>query len=435
MNKTPIALLIAFYASASTVAAPTESSRNDLGGALFVTAAQSDNALKSSDTEPQIKEQQNQLGAQVFALYENDYLTLDSDYSLSESRYEKESQQDRTTTIGRTDLTIGKSHHLFDLKLSHSREKLPKYSGALDLESNQDEKQLLSVQPGFHTRLTPADMLLINVSATEVDYRFEELKNSSRKGGYIGLIHGFSAIDALSLYVSDTDIEFEFNPQIDYRMTIAVVAFESRLRKLNYKVELGQTRTDSNNAGKSDDPYYQLKAKYQGGYNQLDFSLGQRMTDSSFGVDSDLGGGELNGGAADISAEQLDQILLQRAEVRWTSDAICGVCSFYLNVFMDDQDYQTLARDEKNNGAGLGFSYQLSRAATLGLSASRMTEELTQAATDTEYTLDQLTAYFNYNFVSDFNIRVFVTENERSSLELNDEYKELRAGATLGYRF
>lgn len=433
MNKKPIPLLAAAIVSGSVFAAPTETTRNDVGGSVFATSEQSDNGLKSNSDE--IDEQQNQFGAQAFALYENNYVTLDSNYSFSERRFEKESQEDRTTTIGRTDLTIGKLHHLFDLKLSHSREKLPKYSGALDLESNSDEKQIITIEPGFHSRIGSADMLFITGNATEVDYRFEEQKNSARQGGLIGLVHGISPVDTFSIYLSQTDIEFEFSPQIDYRMLMAVASFESTLRELKYKIELGQTRTESDSAGKSDDPYYQITINYQRGYNQIDFRANQQVTDSSLGVGTGLPGDDIGGGNNDVTAENLDQVLVNRAELRWTTDVLCGRCSAYVNFYVDDQDYQTLARDEKNKGVGFGVRYKMSADSTIGITGTRIKEELMGAVVDDEYTLDQITAYYNYDFTSGFNLRVFVTENERRSLEVENEYKELRVGATIGYRF
>src|SRR5690606_25716098 len=146
--------------------------------------------------------------------------------------------------------------------------------------------QMLSIQPGFHKRITGADNFFVNANATEVDYRFEEHKNSSRVGGTIGLMHGFSAVDSLTVYVSQTEVEFEFIPEVDYSQTMAVVAFDARLRKINYRIEAGQSRTDSKQLGVSDDPYYALQLNYDADYHQIGFSFNQQMTDSSRGFDA-----------------------------------------------------------------------------------------------------------------------------------------------------
>ncbi|QEY11299.1 hypothetical protein [Cellvibrio sp. KY-YJ-3] len=432
MNKSPIAFLVAAYASASALAAPTEVAGSDFGATISLSAQQTDNALKTQTDE--LSEQQNQLMASAFALYNNEYIALNSDYAVSQMRYEKDSQEERTTTIGKTDFVLGKPHNPFDLKISHSLQKLPKSSAALELESNTDEKQILSVQPGFRTRITGADNFFINANATEVEYRFEEQKNSSRTGVSTGVIHAFSAVDSLSVYLTQSDVEFEFNPDVDYSQTMAVVALETRLRKINYRIELGQSRTDSSRLGKSDDPYYAVQMNYDAGHHQLGLAFNQQITDSSRGFDANAAPGEIPGGS-DVTADQLDQVLLRHAELRWSTSVLCGRCDFYLSVYRDEHQFQSLERDEERLGGALGLGYQLSRSATLGFNASRVENKFAATVNDSEFTLDQITVYYNYAFAGGFNLRLFAAEYERSSVDASNEYQELRAGATIGYRF
>lgn len=432
MKTSPIAILAASYMSTAVVAAPINDSGNDFGASIFVGAEQTDNALKAKEDE--ISELQYRLGATVFADYENDYVALNTNYSLSEMRYEKDTQEARTTTIGRTDFTLGKPHNAFDLKVSHSIQKLPKFSGALDLEENNDEKQILSVQPGFHKRITGADNFFVNANATEVDYRFEEHKNSSRVGGTIGLVHGFSPIDSLTVYASQTEIEFEFSPEVDYSQTLAVVAFDSRLRKINYRVEAGQSRTESDRLGVSNDPYYALQFNYDADYHQIGLSFNQQVTDSSRGFDAGVLPGEIGMGN-DVTADQVDQVLLRHLELHWTTTTFCGRCTFDVRVYRDEHDYQSLEQNEERLGGALGLGYQLSRNARIGINASRVKQDVMRVTNDTQYTLNQFTAFYNYAFSNGLSLRVFATEYERSAEDDNAEYSELRAGASISYRF
>ncbi len=432
MKKSPIAFLIAAYSSASALAAPTESVAQDFGATLSLSAQHTDNALKTETDK--LSEQQNQLAASAFAIYNNEYLALDANYAVSEMRYEKDSQQPRTRTIGKTDLVLGKAHNPFDLKISHSIQKLPKTSTALELEEEIDEKQILTVQPGFRTRITGADNFFINANATEVRYRFEEQKNSSRTGGSAGITHGFSAVDSLTFYVTQSDVEFEFNPDVDYSQTMAVLALDTRLRKLSYRIEAGQSRTDSSRLGKNNDPYYALDINYDTGLHRFALSANQQITDSSRGFSAGTMPGEITGGS-DVTADQLDQVLLRHAELRWTSSALCGRCNAYLSVFRDEHEFQSLERDEERSGGALGLSYQLSRNATLGVNASRTEQVVGGTVNDNEFTLDQLTLYYNYAFSGGVRLRLFGTQYERSAEDNFGNYEELRAGITLGYTF
>jgi hypothetical protein len=432
MKSSPIAILTASYISVAAVAAPENTNGSEFGASVFLSSQHTDNALKSNDNK--ISELQNQLGAAVFSDYENDYLALNADYSVSEMRYEKDSQKTRTTTIGRTDFVLGKPHNAFDLKVSHSIQKLPKFSGALDLEENNDEKQILSVQPGFHKRITAVDNLFINANATEVDYRFEEHKNSSRRGGTLGVIHNFSAVDSLTIYASTTDVEFEYSPDVDYSQTMAVIAFESRLRKLGYRLEVGQSRTDSSMTGISEDPYYSLAINYDADFHQIGVRLNQLVTDSSRGFDAGVIAGDYDLGN-DITAEQVDQVLLRHVDVRWESNALCSRCNFYISAYRDQHEFLSSDREEERIGAALGFAYRLSPKARIGINASRVEQEQENETNNSEYTLEQLTAYYRYSFVNGLDLRLSVAEHERSAANENEEYTELRAGITVSYRF
>jgi hypothetical protein len=104
-------------------------------------------------------------------------------------------------------------------------------------------------------------------------------------------------------------------------------------------------------------------------------------------------------------------------------------------VYRDEHQFQSLERDEERLGGALGLGYQLSRSATLGFNASRVENKFAATVNDSEFTLDQITVYYNYAFAGGFNLRLFAAEYERSSVDASNEYQELRAGATIGYRF
>lgn len=432
MKPTPLALLIAAYASAPVIAAPAQSVGQDFGATLSVSAQHTDNALKAEADK--LSEQQNEFSAGAFAIYNNEYISLDANYAVSERRYEKDSQQPRTRTIGKTDLVLGKAHNPFDLKVSHSIQKLPKTSTALDLEEETDEKQILTVQPGFRTRITGADNFFINASATEIEYRFEEQKNSSRTGGTAGITHGFSAVDSLTFYVTQSDVEFEFSPEVDYSQTMAVLALDTRLRKLSYRIEVGQSRTDSSRLGKNDDPYYSFQANYDTGLHQISLAANQQITDSSRGFNANGLPGEIPIGS-DVTADKLDQVLLRHTELRWSTAALCGRCSGNISLFRDEHQFQSLERDEERLGGALGLSYQLSRNARLGLNVSRTEQTSGDEVNEGEFTLDQFTLYYSYAFSGGVHLRLFGTQYERSSDDNLGNYEELRAGITLGYTF
>lgn len=432
MKKLSIALFTVSYFSGAVYAVTASNSDSDFGASVFIGAEQTDNALKSKEDE--ISELQYRIGGTAFADYENDYLALNANYTLSEMHYDKDTQDKRTTTMGRTELTFGKPYQTFDLKIQHSIQRLPKHSDALDLDSENDEKQILSIQPGFHKRIGRVGYVFANANATEVDYRFEENKNSSRSGGTLGLVHNFSPIDSVSLYVSQTDIEFEYNSEVDYSQAMAVAAFERQLRKINYRIEAGQSRTDSVRLGVSDDPYYMLRINYRADYHRVDFTANQQVTDSSRGFNANGIPGETSWGS-DVTSEEVDQVLLRHAEVRWTTTALCGRCNFYVSAYGDSHEFQSSEREEERLGGTMGLSYRLSRNAQVGMSMSRLDQEVKSTTGESNYILDQITAHYTYSFINGLRLRVFAAEQDRSAADNNNEYTEFRAGVSVGYTF
>lgn len=431
MKLSKIALWVAASIGTPALAALTEVPKNDFGGSIGIKAEHTDNALK--EAEASISEQQDQYSAGLFAVYSNDYLSLNTDYAVSEMRYTKDSQEPRLNRIGQSEFLLGKAHHPAELKISHSVQRLPVTSAALDLEANTDEKQVFSAQPGIRLRLSQADTIYLIGNATEVDYRFDEQKNSSRTGATLGFSRGLSPVDTLSLIVTQNDIEFEFSPDVDYSLTMAVLALETRLRRLTYRIELGQSRSDSSRNGVSEDPYYAIQLGYNAGHHQFSFAANQQMTDSSRGFDSGMESGGLGG--SDVTAEQLDQVLINHADATWSSGVLCGRCQISISAFRDEHQYQTLGRDEERLGLNLSFNYQLTRRSTIGLQGARMDQQFVGSVNQRDYVMDQFTLSYRYRFMDGVNLGVFATQAERVGKVDADSYDELRGGMSLGYQF
>lgn len=407
--------------------------QNNLGAIVSATSEQSDNALRTAESE--IDERQDTLRASAFAFYENDLIELDTSYSAHKRYFDKESQGDRNSFTGHTDFKLGKDHNLFDLRISHMRQRQLVSADAIEIEENQDEKQILAVQPSFHTRITPADTFYIQANATDVDYRYEELNNSTREGATVGFLHAFSGIDTLGIFVSHTDVDFEFIPALDYRKQSYALSYATRLRKLEYKLEAGQSKMQSQ-FDKEDEadtnPYYLLSFTYATGYNQWNLSLSEQYTDSSHGNggqagdDSDFG---------EAGSRVPDQLILKRAFFSWTSAALCERCEFSLNGFRDDREYLTQEKRELANGIAMGVRYSLSRFASIGVRGVLRKQEFEGAAAPRDFDSNQLSIYYNYNFSDGTGVRIFASEFKRESEDKLQDYSELRTGVTLSHRF
>lgn len=430
MKRVSLLALVIACANASAV----EEKQQTYGAILSATTEQSDNALRAPENE--ISERQDTLQAGVFALYENDLIELDTNYAAAKKYYDKESQRDRDSLTGRTSFKIGKDHHLVDLRVLHVRQKQLVSADAIDLEENQDEKQILTIQPSFHTRITPTDTFFIQGNATDVDYRYQTLSNSQREGATTGLQHSFSSVDLLGIFISHTDVDFEFLPELDYRMQSYAVSYAAQLRKLQYKLELGQSKMQSQ-FDKDDEadtnPYYLITASYATGYNQWDLSVTEQSSDSSMGLGDNAFGED--SGFGDSGSNKPDRIVLKRAQLSWRTTALCDRCTLNLSGVAEEREYLTQERQEQSNGVALGVGYNLSRSANIGARIQLRQQEFEGKSPIEDFDTTQIGVYYSYNFAGGTSVRLFASEFERKSDSELQDYTELRSGITLSHRF
>jgi hypothetical protein len=428
--KTQIAVsLVALLGSISTWA----EGQNGITGSLQVKSEETDNALKSAENE--LSERQDSIGGSAAAYYENELLVLDSRYSVNSRRYLEDSQPDRTSTLGATSLRFGKTYNIAELLLSHSRDKVLSSADLADLEKNNDEREIILVQPTLHTSNDSANVVFVQASATDVKYRFEEGRNSSRRGLTTGWQRAISAVDSVALSLAQSDIEFDAAPQANYQMQVATLNYAAKLRSLQYLIELGQSRTNADVGDGYSEPYYNGQLMFENGYNQINLSVAQKISDSSFGsgastIDASVGQG-------DIGSNKQEQILIRSADANWTTAIICGQCKVSLQINSTDRKYLEENRKERTIGIEAGFAYLISPAAGLGVRVNRREQTFSQVVPDgrTDFTLDSLNIYFNYKFVNNINARLSLIREEQVSENLTQKYDEVAAGLSVSYTF
>jgi len=427
-------IAVSLVALAGSITAWGQEGTNGIGGSLRVSSEETDNALKTPADE--VSERQDTISAGAVAIYENDLMALDSRYSLSNNRYSEDSQEERTSILGSTQLRLGKDHHLVELLMSHSRQKVLASAELVDLEENNDERQILLVQPMLHTSRDSADVLFIQGNMTEVDYRFDETRNSSRTGGAAGWQRALSPVDNIGLVANFTDVEFDTAPQANYQMQMFTFNYGVKLRRLSYTIDLGHSSTEAESGDDHSAPYYSGQLNFDTGYNEYSLSASQKMSDSSFGAGSiDIDGGEAPPG--DTGSPNQEQMLVRLVEAGWVTAALCERCSVSVHVVGSEREYLGVKREERSVGATIGLSYQLSNAATFGIRANRREQKFAQVEAENRenFTLNDVNVYYNYQFANGISARLLLSQEEQTSEDLAREYDELRAGISLAYTF
>lgn len=401
------------------------------GGVISASSLVSDNTAKTA-LEP-IEERQDTYQAGLTADYTNWLIEAEADYQLYAKQFAEKSQTDEEYVDGSASLVFGKEQEPFGLELSHSRRMLLKSPDAVGLVENMDEREIISAAPIMRARVFSSDMLFLQGQVSQVKFLDDDSRDSKRNAISFGWAHPMSTTDVVQFAVQHSDVEFDQQPEFDYTLANAMLSYAVQLRKLNYRVEAGVNESSPETGEKERSPAYKVELEYISGYNNLSASFSQKLTDTSFGDGNDYGSSEIPGG--DGLTANLRRIDRKTADVSWSTDFICARCSFSIGASMDDDNYLEGDEASRNVHTRSAFTYALSSAASVKLSADRSKYDFDGGEIADDYLTDYLAAEYNYRFLSGVNVRFFVRKEERDSDSIESSYEENIYGAGLGYFF
>lgn len=393
----------------------------------------SNNAFKSSDEE--ISERQDEARLAVGADYENNLVEFSSNYQARERRFDKGSQEGRSQLEGNSELIIGKAHHRADLRLSHTRRSVLNQPDDLDLLRNNDERQIFSAVPTLRWRLTQADLVMLQGSYAQVDYRFNSERDSERLGGNLIWRRSLSSNETVTLLGQYSDVSFDAFPLADYSYYAYSAAYGVELRRLDYRIELGYNETDPEQGEGMDGPSYQVDVGYDSGLHRWSLSLAQFVTDNSAGSGNR---GDFDGfNPGDSSAGDLDQLERFRADIRWTTSALCVRCESSLTLFYQEDDYRIVTEDRSEHGLRLNNRYRLSTRSSVSASLERRESRFSQEVARSDFTADRVGLSYDYDFPSGLSAGASARWEQRSYSDAASarDYDEAIVGLRLNYRF
>lgn len=390
-----------------------------------------DNANKSED-DP-LSERQDEVELNVGGDYANRWISFEAGYEASERRFNKGSQEDRSLLQGDSELVVGQPTDPVDLVVTHSRRTVLNAPDDVDLLRNNDERTILSAMPRARWRPTGADLLMASGQFADVDYRFRPERNSERQGGSVVWQREVSEVDSLSLTGQHTEVSFDVAPQADYEYRAANLSYQVSLRRLQYRVQLGYNESNPKVGEGLSSPSYLVDVKLGEGPNRWGFSASQFITDNSSGSGNQGDLGDFTPG--DSSAGELDQLERTRAELRWINQTLCERCNVTVSTYWQSDDYRVENEDQDELGFRLSGQYQISRQSSLDLSWQRRDRQFEDGSERSDFQQDRLRARYDYNFVNNMAVNVFLARNERQSDDGSREYDETTGGLGVSYTF
>ena len=407
------------------IASPLVQAR-DFSARVSVVSAESDNAFKS--TEDTIDERQDAYVLSLTGNYANDFLTTEVNYTGSDERFAKASQEERRFLEGRSMLLLGALTDPADIEFKHSRTSLLSTPDAINLSNNQDERESLSVIPRLKKRVTAADLLIASVDYTQIHFLKNDLNDSERSSAQFNWVHQSTQVSELNFLVQRTDIGFDNFPDADYVYSSAVATYSTQLRKLSYTLAAGYNRSEPSTGDTYGSPTYALSVAFKDPLNSLQLMLAQSITDSS------MENGNLAFVSPIIDGEstyKVDQIKRRNASLSWGSNFICDKCSLSVSVHRGVDDYVVLPDEINIQGASVAFTYNLSKRSAVSLRSSSSEQEFVGELLGRDYTIDRTTLDYRYDFDGGFSLRFFAEQEERGSENNATTYQETLLGGEL----
>ncbi len=409
----------------------TQAQANDVGGTISANSLMSDNTTKSA-VEP-IEERQDIYQAGLTADYTNWLIEADASYQFYAQKFAENSQVDEEYVDGSSMVVFGKEHDPFGLELNHSRRMLLQSPDAVGLVENMQEREIISAMPIVRTRIFGADTLFLQGQATSVSFPDDTNQDSKRNGATFGWAHPLSKTDVVQFSAQQVNVSFDQQPEADYKLANAMLTYVVQLRKLNYRIELGYNEVVPEVGEDQDAPTYNAELGYSSGYNHVSASLGRQITDSSFGDGNLNDPTQIPGG--DGFAQNVGRIDRKKADVNWSTDFICGRCSFSIGASLVDDEYLESDKKSRNVYTRSAFIYSLSNAATVEFRADRSKYDFEGDQALEDYSIDYLSLKYSYRFLNGIDVQLFARKEERDSDIVERSYKENIYGGGLGYFF
>jgi hypothetical protein len=400
------------------------------GGSVSVSSGESDNAFKTEDNL--LSERQDTYKLGVKGEYSNQFLSATAEYTGQDQRYAKGSQEDKAFVEGSSALLLGAASSPVDLELKHSRRTLLGAPDDINISTNQDDREILSVIPRFKKKLSNADLFIASAEFTHIEFTKNELNNSERVTAALSWLRDISRISSLSLEVEQTDISFENFNVADYRYTNSMLVYSRQLRRLAYSLAAGYNQSERELGGTYDSPTYTASVNYKTAYHNFQLTSNRAITDSS------LGGGNVpsvNLNPTNDGAFNVDQIERTNTELSWTTQILCIRCTAGFSWYSNKDNYLVLSDEGRQKGGAVNFSYAFSDNARLSYRFSDMKQTFAGTLLGKDYNYRTQLLEVSFDLSRDIGTRVFYEKEARDSDTNSRTYEENFFGAAISYAF
>lgn len=420
---------------ANAQAKDTEGKLIDVG--ISADYLSTDNAVRDSAEGTQLKEIQAVYTADLSAAYQNEWSHLSSTYSVQKETFQHDSQPTATEVQGQAQLNLGNASQPVSLLVSHTRSAMLNTPEALDFATNRDNQEVITISPSAKTQLSAADSLVLTGTYSDVSFKEDKQKKSEQKGLQFAWMHGVSKTDDVKIAVQQTNTEFEFSPQSDYRLQSASAQYAVALKRFSYSLQVGYNSAFVKFSDEDfSSPTYNIESSYTSGAHIFLLSLSKAITNSSLGMGGQPLSGEYgNATGTPSKGVGIDLIDVRGANLSWSTSAICERCNLGVTASQSTQDYKDLMEDSDEFGISANLGYRFTRTTSVNLSVNHQEQRFADGGAREGFNSENSKIEFNYAVTNDLQLKLYALQERRTSASDKQNYEENIIGLNISYHF
>ncbi|NND39874.1 MAG: hypothetical protein HKO06_09785 [Pseudomonadales bacterium] len=312
---------------------------------------------------------------------DNPGLQLRGDYSYRFEHYENDTNSDRSSANGSSELVATlleqrlswlASHEISDISASRR--------DAADIGDDKRRRQQISTGPLITLPFSRADSVVLSASYSKIFV--DDANNASLNTGNsdsdlvsanLNWQRALSPISQLRAGYQFQDFEREgIDQSTEFQRVYA--SFSRSLRLLSYNLTLGSNSSKSGSSRSNNGAFYQADISRDDGATQFSASASRQRSESSIGLsglrfDTALSvpdAGDLGAGLTQENSNIQGEVDITFFDLDYRSTVNCRRCSYGAELSFAKNEYETnAAADDEVSSARLFFNYNLTRHTTL----------------------------------------------------------------------
>ena len=283
-------------------------------------------------------------------------LDVDVGYQLTYSDYVHDTQGDETSINGSTALKWQILPRQFDVVAYHQIAQQMTDRRGLDVESNREERSVVTGGFNGYVHLSPVDSLIFSPRFSDVRFQESDGADSQRATMTLAWDHRISNVSKLALTAGYDDAKFD-EEENDYTSPSVMLSFHTALSRLSYQIGVGAKRVKRDEGDDVNGSTATVAIDYAGDGQTWGASYIRQLTDTSVG----LSGMELalnNFTSNDSNFDVFDIVQENKADAYWQS-RLGASTQISLSAGYRKQDYKNTPRDQNIAYAGGGLQYAI----------------------------------------------------------------------------